>query len=403
MPLTDTAIKHAKPGEKPIKLSDGGGLYLFIDPRGSKLWRLNFAFLGKQKTLSFGKYPNVSLVAARKKREEAKALLAAGTDPSQAAKIEKIKKKASADNTFRAIADELIAKHKREGKAAATMTKRKWLLDTACASLGTRPIAEISAFEVLAALRKVETIGNYETARRLRSNISMVFRFAIATGRAEYDPTFGLKGALTAPVVTHRAALTGRTEFGGLLRAVWGYDGYATTKAGLMLMALLYPRPGELRQAEWSEFDLDKAVWTIPASRTKMRREHRKPLPPKAVEILQDLHTLTGDGKLVFPAFHTRLRPMSENTLNAALRRLGFTGEEATAHGFRASASSLLNECGRWSPDAIEAELAHIGADDVRRAYHRATYWDDRVRMSKWWQDEIFTMKDGAQIIAISS
>ena len=220
-----------------------------------------------------------------------------------------------------------------------------------------------------------------------------MFRYAIASARAENDPTGGLKGALTAPTVTHRPALTDREKFGGLLRAIWGYDGQPETKAALQLMALLYPRPGELRQAEWQEFDLDKAEWTIPAARTKMRREHRKPLPAQAVSILRGLRKLNGDGRMAFPSVKTRLRPISENTLNGALRRLGYATNEATAHGFRASASSLLNESGLWSPDAIEAELAHVGADEVRKAYHRATYWDVRVNMAAWWADQIDAMR----------
>ncbi len=403
MLLNDTRIRNAKPSDKVQKLSDGGGLYLMIDLKGSKLWRMNFSYHGKQKTLAFGKYPEVSLADARKRRDAARAQLAAGGDPSQIAKLEKLKRKTEVANTFKAIANEFIAKIEKEGKADATLTKKRWLLDMACADLGSRPIGDITAVEILASLRKVEAKGNLESARRLRSTIGQVFRYAIATARAENDPTFGLRGALVVPTVTHRAALTDRSAFAGLIRAVWGYRGQATTKAGLMLMALLFPRPGELRMAEWPEFDLEKAVWTIPAERTKMRREHKKPLPPLAVEILRDLHKLTGYGSFAFPAFHTTKRPMSENTLNAALRRLGYTGEEATSHGFRASASSLLNESGLWSPDAVEAELAHVSTDQVRRAYHRAAYWDERVRMAAWWQGEIETMLKGADVIDLAA
>jgi integrase len=223
----------------------------------------------------------------------------------------------------------------------------------------------------------------------MRATIGQVFRYAIATSAASNDPTFGLRGALTAPTVTHRAAITEAKAFGVLLRAIWDYPGAATTRIALQLMALLYPRPGELRQAEWGEFDLERATWTIPSQRTKMRREHRKPLSAAAVSALRDLHRLTGQGRLAFPAVHTTLRPLSENTLNAALRRVGFTKDEATSHGFRATASTLLNESGLWLADAIEAELGHVGADDVRKAYHRALYWDERVRMSEWWAKEI--------------
>jgi integrase len=320
-------------------------------------------------------------------------LLAAGIDPGQQAKARKAARLVSSSNTFEAIADEFLGKVEREGKADSTVAKKRWLLGIAKVSLGKLPIMEISATEILAPLRKVEETGNFETARRLRAVIGQVFRYAIATARADNDPTFGLKGALMAPVVTHRAALTDRKAFGGLLRAVWGYEGTPETRAALQLMALLYPRPGELRQAEWSEFDLDAAKWTIPALRTKMRREHRKPLSAPAIAILRDLHALTGRGKLAFPSIHSSARPMSENTLNAALRRMGFSSSEASAHGFRATASTLLNESGKWLPDAIEAELAHVGADEVRRAYHRAAYWSERVEMAAWWANSVESMR----------
>lgn len=221
-----------------------------------------------------------------------------------------------------------------------------------------------------------------------------MFRYAIAVSKATNDPTFGLRGALVTPKVTHRPAITDETKFGALLRAIWGYDGTPETQAALKLMALLYPRPGELRFAEWSEFDLDRAIWTIPASRMKMRREHRKPLCAQAVAILRELRRHTGNRRLAFPSVRSPQRPISENTLNAALRRLGYSTGEATAHGFRSSASSLLNESGKWQVDAIEAELAHIGADEVRRAYNRSAYWDERVQMAEWWAQRITTFLD---------
>lgn len=389
MPLTDTQIRGLRPTQSPTKHSDGGGLHLLVSPAGGKLWRLSYRHGGKQKTLAFGAYPAVSLSDARRKRDDAKRLLAKDVDPAHQARVDKAYRLALTANTFAAIADEFLAKVEREGKADATLTKKRWLLGMAKVALGDRPIAEISAAEILAPLRQVEAQGNYETTRRLRAVIGQVFRYAIATARADNDPTFGLKGALTAPIVTHRAALVDRTAFGGLLRAVWGYEGTAETRAALQLMALLYPRPGELRQAEWGEFDLNGGVWTIVATRMKMRREHRKPLPSQAVAILRDLHGLTGGGRLAFPSVQSTLRPMSENTLNSALRRMGFASTEVSAHGFRATASTLLNESGKWQADAIEAELAHIGGDGVRRAYHRAAYWEERVKMAEWWAGEI--------------
>ncbi|MEP0941665.1 MAG: integrase arm-type DNA-binding domain-containing protein [Rhizobiaceae bacterium] len=392
MPLTDTQIRSLKPSTKTAKIADGGGLYLQVNPSGSKLWRMAYRFSGKQKTLAFGSYPAVTLATARRQRDDAKALVAVGTDPSDVVREQKLQSRMNSDNTFGSIANEFLEKCAKEQKAETTLNKKRWLLEQAQSSLFHRPISEITAAEILVPLRAVESKGNYESARRLRAEIGQVFRYAIATARAENDPTFGLRGALITPVVNHRAALTDKAGFAGLLKSIWGYDGTPETRAGLKLMAFLYPRPGELRKAEWREFDLDKAIWTIPAPRMKMRREHAKPLSQAAVEVLRELQVLTGHRKLVFPSYQSPLRPMSENTLNAALRRMGYTKTEATAHGFRASASSLLNESGNWSPDAIEAELAHIGADEVRNAYHRSNYWDERQKMTEYWATEIDNM-----------
>lgn len=389
MPLSDAQLRSLKPATLPSKLSDGGGLHVLVTPQGSKLWRIAYRFEGKQKLLALGAYPAVTLGDARLRREDAKRLLAKGLDPSAELKREKQERSAALTNTFGMISAEFLTKTEREGKADATLTKKRWLVGIALPDLGKRPIGDISAADVLVPLRKVEALGNYETARRLRAVIGQVFRYAIATSKATNDPTFGLKGALITPKVTHRAAPTTWSAFSGLLRAIWGYDGSPETRAALKLMALLYPRPGELRQAEWAEFNLDAGVWTIPATRAKMRREHRKPLSAATVEVLRDLRSHTGNRRLVFPSLHSAERPLSENTLNAALRRLGYSSDEATAHGFRATASTLLNESGLWPADAIEAELGHVGADEVRRAYHRALYWDERWKMAAWWAREI--------------
>jgi len=402
MPLTDAAIRSVKPSKaKTIKKSDGGGLQLWVQPTGSRLWNLAYRFDGRQKKLALGPYPTIGLKEARAKREEAKRLLAAGTDPGQQKKVEKAARAISQANTFDAVADELLAKKAREGITEATLGKKRWILDFARPSIGARPISEISAPEVLAVLRAVEARGRHETAHRLRATIGEVFRFGIATGRAENDPTYSLRGALTTPVVTHRPAITEPIAFGALLRSVAGYDGAPETRIALQLLALTFVRPGELRNAQWSEFDLDAALWIIPAGRMKARKAHRVPLAPQAVALLKDLQALIGGNGYLFPSARSADRCMSENTLNAALRRLGYAQGEATAHGFRATASSLANEAGIWNPDAIEAQLAHVDNDEVRRAYQRAAFWDERVRMMAWWADRCDELRQGARVIPL--
>ena len=391
MPLTDTQIKNLKPSSTSKKYSDGGGLYIQLMKSGSKRWRMAFRFDGKQKTLYLGAYPAISLAQARILREDTKAKIAIGIDPSVEVRLNKINRKIMSGNTFGVIANEFIEKCIKEGKAQTTIKKKRWLLEQAN-PLFNRPITEITAVEILQPLRKVEAKENYETAIRIRGAIGQVFRYAIATARADNDPTFGLRGALITPIISHRAAIVDKELYKELMNNIWEYNGSPETVAGLKLMACLYPRPGELRRANWSEFNLKNKIWVLPKERMKMRREHRKPLSSLAVEILEELHRLTGHRKLVFPSYQSPLRPMSENTLNMALRRIGYSKNEATAHGFRASASSLLNESGHWSSDAIEAELAHVSADEVRRAYHRSRYWDERVKMSEWWASEIKTM-----------
>lgn len=399
MPLTDIAIRNAKPREKVVKLSDGGGLQLWIEPKGAKLWRLAYRFDGKQKKLAIGPYPAIDLRAARAKREDAKNLLREGKDPGAEKRLAKLTAAASREATFEVVASDLRAQKVASKKAQTTIGKYDWHISLAAPDLGKRPIAEISAAEILAVLRKVEARGRLETARRLRSIIGQVFRFAIATQRAKDDPTVALRGALTPPVVKSRAAVTDKSAFGALLRAVDGYEGARLTTAALKLIALLFPRPGELRWAEWPEFDFTQAVWTVPAGRMKMRRPHAIPLPPQALAILEEVRWISGNGRYLFPSERSVERPMSENTLNAALRRLGYSKTDHTAHGFRASASTLLNESGMWSADAVERALAHEEEDKSRRAYARGQYWDERVRMAQWWADYLDTLRKGAEII----
>jgi integrase len=397
--LTDVAVKTAKPGTKLQKLSDSGGLQLWVYPDGAKRWRLAYRFAGKQKTLALGVYPKVALKAARDRRDEARRTLAAGADPSLVKKDAKAAKAVSSVNTFDAIAEEFLAKKRREAKAARTLKKLTWLVGLAKSELGVRPVSEIKPPEVLRVLHAVESRGRHETARRLRSMLSEIFRYSVATGRSETDPAEPLRGALTAPVVTNRPAITEPRALGGLFRAIRTYDGAPETRIALDLAALTFARPGELRAAEWTEFDLDTAIWSIAAERMKMRREHLVPLAAQAIDLLRELQTFTGCGKYLFPSVRSAARCMSENTVNAALRRLGYTKDEMTGHGFRSAASSILNESGLWNSDAIERQLAHVDNDDVRAAYNRAQFWDERVRMMRWWADRIDAMRAGKPIV----
>jgi len=401
MALTDMEVRAAKPGTRIVKLSDGGGLQLWVTPDGAKRWRLAYRFDGKQKTLAIGVYPSIGLREARDAREQARRLLADAKDPSTAKRLERIASAAASANTFDAIAAELLEKKRKEKKSEVTLEKFEWLLSLARPAIGARPVAEITAPAVLAVLRGVESEGKLETARRLRASISQVFRFAISTGRAEADPTSALKGAIATPTVQHRAAIVEPRAFGGLLRSIQTYEGAPETRAALELLALLFVRPGELRAAEWGEFDLDAAVWSIPASKMKMKRPHQVPLAPKTGIILQELHSITGHGKYLFPSIRSSSRCMSENTLNAALRRLGFEKDEMSAHGFRAAASSMLNESGQWHADAIERQLAHVDNDPIRKAYARAEYWDERVRMMTWWADRCDELRRGGDVITL--
>lgn len=399
MALTAVAIKAAKGREKPYKLTDSDGLFLFVTPNGGRYWRMNYRHLGKQKTLAFGVYPDTGLADAREQRDAARKLLARGEDPGERIKLDRIATPVAASNSFKAVADEWLIKVERENRSAATMKKLRWLLDFINASIGKRPIASITAQELLVMLRKMEGKGKYETAKRLRSTCSQIFRYAIATARAERDVAADLRGALIAPQPVHRAAITGAHEAGGLLRAIDAFEGYANTKAALRLLPHVFVRPGELRHAEWADFDFDKALWTIPPHKTKMRRAHTIPLSRQALAILQTIEHDADYSRFLFPSLRSVDRPMSENTINAALRRMGFAQDEMTGHGFRAMAATLLNEMGLWHPDAIERQLAHCDNNAVRRAYTRGEYWDERVRMMQHWSDHIDFLRDGAKLL----
>lgn len=399
MALTDTTVRLAKAGAIDWKLADEKGLYLLVTTTGSKLWRLKYRIAGKEKKLSLGAYPDVGLKDARAKRDEARRAAQGGADPAVAKREARVAKRIAGANTFALVAEEYIEKLEAEGKAVVTVAKTRWLLSKLTPALGTRPIAEITPHELLAILKMAERAGQRETARLLRSFASRVFRYAVATARATADPAQPLQGALVSPTAKHHAAITDPVALGGLMRAIASYSGQPTTQIALRFSAHAFQRPGEIRQAEWSEIDFDKAVWTIPAARMKQRQPHRVPLSEQMLAILREAFALSGDGRYVFPKLGSTLKPMCENAINGALRRMGYGAETMTAHGFRSTASSLLNESGKWNPDAIERALSHADGNQVRAAYHRGTYWPERVEMAQWWSDHLDTLRDGATIV----
>jgi integrase len=387
MSLTHLKIAAAKPRQKPYKLTDAQQLYLVVQPTGAKLWRMNYRHGGRQKTLHLGTWPALGIADARAKRDEARSKVAGGEDPAAAKRIERLTASANAANSFEAVAEEWLGKCEREGRAEITLSKIRWLLRMAYPLIGNRPVSEITPQEALAVLRVIESSGRYESARRMRSVLGRVFRYAIATARAQRDPAADLRGALTTPQVRHLPAITDAKQVGGLLRAMEGYTGHPITAIALRLTPHLFVRPGELRQAEWAEIDEVVATWKIPAAKMKMRRPHAVPLSRQVLEMLGKLRPLTGHGRYLFPSFRSSQQAMSENTVNAALRRLGYNQEEMTAHGFRSTAATLLNEMGLWNADAIEKQLAHMDGNMVRRAYTRGEYWAERVRMMQHWSD----------------
>lgn len=386
MALSEFAVRKAKPRDKAYKLTDGGGLYLHVQPNGSKLWRLKYRHLGKEKLLSFGPYPLVSIADARGKREDAKRLLLEGTDPGAQKKQDRMDAEAKARQTFGLLADEYLQRQREGGAAPSTISKTTWLLKDLASPLSNRPVHEITPAEILFLLQVIEKTGRRETARRLRGTISSVFKLAIVTLRAESDPTIPLHGALLPPKVEGRAAITNEKDVGALLRTIDEYDGWPTIRAALQFLILTCVRPGEVRAATRDEFDLKKAVWRIPAERMKMRQPHDVPLSKQALAVVKEIWSVSNGAELVFPSVRSKHRPLSENAFNSALRRMGYGKDEVTAHGFRATASSILNSRG-YDPDVIEAVLAHQDKNSIRRAYNRATYWDQRVVLMQKWAD----------------
>lgn len=399
MPLSDTTCRNAKPQEKPYKLFDEKGLYLEVMPAGSRGWRQKYRFAGKEKRLSHGAYPEVPLKLARERRDEARKLLATGVDPSLHRQLEKARRIEAAANSFEAITREWFAKFST-GWAASHSDKiiRRFERDI-FPLIGTRPVAEIAAPELLMVLRRIESRGTLDTAHRAHQNCGQVFRYAVATGRALRDPSADLRGALPPVKQGHFASITDPAEVGHLLRTIQGYSGGLVTQCALQLAPYVFVRPGELRNAEWTEFNLNAAEWRIPAGKMKMKALHIVPLSQQALAILERLRPATGSGPYVFPGVRANRRPMSENTVNAALRALGYSGEQMTGHGFRSMASTLLNEQG-WPRDAIERQLAHGERNRVRAAYNYAEHLPERRKMMQAWADYLDALRDGRRVVA---
>lgn len=399
MPLTDTAIRNAKIAEKPLRLFDGGGLYLELSPTGGKWWRLKYRYAGKEKRLSLGVYPEVSLRAARTRRDDARKLLAEGVDPSENRKARKSASVERAANSLEVVAREWFAKYsgtwvENHGNRIIRRFERDifpWI--------GGRPIAEITAPELLAVIRRIESRGALETAHRALANCGQVFRYAIATGRTERDLSTDLRGALTPVKGEHFAAITDPKRVAELLRAIDGYQGTPTVHCALRLAPLVFVRPGELRKAEWVNIDLDAAEWRY--SVTKTATEHIVPLSTQAVAILRELHTLTGDGRFAFPGARSAKRPMSDNAILAGLRRMGIGKDEMSGHGFRAMARTILDEVLGVRPDFIEHQLAHAVRDPNGRAYNRTAHLPERRKMLQQWADYLDKLKTGAEVIPL--
>ncbi|HLO61707.1 MAG TPA: integrase arm-type DNA-binding domain-containing protein [Azonexus sp.] len=400
MALNDTAIRAAKPTEKPYKLADEKGLFLLVNPNGSKWWRLKFRVGGKEKLLSFGTYPEVGLKDARGKRDEARKLLADGGDPSEQRKAQKAAKTERAANSFEVICREWLEQRKDTVEPAQTAKTLSRMENDVFPWIGGKAISEITAPEVLSVMRRMDERGARYTAHRVRSEISRVFRYAIATGRAERDPCPDLRGAIPPAKETHFAAITAPKEVGELLRAFDGFSGTFVVKSALLLAPLLFTRPGELRKAEWASFDLDKSDWRYFINKTKT--EHLVPLARQAVAILRELHALTGNGRYVFPGARSKDRPMSEAAVNAALRRLGFdTKTEISGHGFRAMARTILHEELHVKPEVIEHQLAHQVPDSLGTAYNRTKFLKERKAMMQLWADYLDKLKAGAEVIPL--
>ncbi|HPR53296.1 MAG TPA: integrase arm-type DNA-binding domain-containing protein [Deltaproteobacteria bacterium] len=401
VPLSDIQVNKAKPKDRNYKLNDGFGLYLLVTPTGGKLWRFDYRFDDKRKGLALGTYPVITLADARERREEARKLLANGVDPGQVKKAQKLAGKDLRENTFEVIAREWHEKFSVQWSTTHAETTMDRLVRDVFPWLGNKPVSEIKPVDLLAILRRVESRGALETAHRIRTICGQVLRYAVATGRAERDSAADLRGALPPVREKHHAALTDPKEVADLLRAIDGFHGTFSVKCSMRLAPMLFVRPGELRQMEWSEIDLDNAQWNIPAEKMKMKQPHIVPLAEQAVGILKELKPLTGSGRYVFPCHRSPHRPMSNNAINAALRRMGYASDEMTGHGFRAMARTILDEVLQVRPDFIEHQLAHAVRDPNGRAYNRTAHLSERRKMMQLWADYIDGLKVGAKVVPL--
>ncbi|MBT2132355.1 tyrosine-type recombinase/integrase [Aliiroseovarius lamellibrachiae] len=384
MALSDLKIRKAKKLEKPYKLSDASGLFLLVKPNGSKLWQQKYRYNGKERLLSHGPYPDVSLAQARQKRDEARALLSNGTDPSIQKRLDHIEAETQSRTTFLLVAEEYLQMAYDRELADATMRKKLWHIHTLAEPLHNRPINEISPAEILHLLKSIERSGRRETTKKLRGTLSGVFRLSIVTLRADNDPTYAVKGALLPVKVTNRAAITDEKMFGQFLRDLDEYSGAGIIKDAILFQILTMTRPGEVRGAKQKEFSIERQTWSISSDRTKMRRDHIIPLSVQALNLVKRNWIDVNGVELIFPSLNSNRKWLSENAFNSALRRMGYSKEEATAHGFRSTASTILNNRG-FDGDVIEAALAHQDKNAIRRTYNRATYWDQRVQLMNGW------------------
>jgi integrase len=401
MSLSDAAIRRIGPVSKPVKKADGFGLYLLVQPNGSRLWRMNYTSAGRQRTLAFGAYPAVSLSEARERRDAAKRQLRDGIDPGAAVKLEKQAAAASTANSFRTVsADWYQRKMVAEHRSPSTLLRADWLLATLNEGLGDRPLAEIEAPELLDVLRRVEAAGHHETVSRLRAVASQIFRYGIATGKCRRDPASDLRGATTSAVATPRSAIVDPAGVGKLLRAIDGYQRRPRLRLALQLLALTFVRPGNATSAEWSEFDIDAGVWAIPADKMKMRTPHRVPLSRQALAVLDQLRKLTSSEIYLFES-SKRGTPIGTKQINRVLEEVGFASDQATGHGFRATASTILNESGLWPVDVIELQLAHQERNRVRRVYNRAERWPERVGMMQFYADHLDKLRERGKVVPL--